>query len=204
MRAPCSRSALASRPSSVTSTSAPIARGADVEVDRAPADAVAADRGARTPRPSGGAAGRAQDRDAVQAGELDRHVGAGLVDRIDRDALAVDVDADAERRRMSAVMSTSPMSGRWGWCWACVPSTAATMCLVTAFFDPLTSTSPRSGPLGRMCQASAVGGVHQCEATGPTRPFGRADGPRSVVEGGCRSAVPSLTCALTRTRGDRV
>ncbi len=34
---------------------------------------------------------------------------------------------------------------------------AATMCLVTAFFDPATWTSPRSGPLGSMCQAGPAG-----------------------------------------------
>jgi hypothetical protein len=34
------------------------------------------------------------------------------------------------------------------------PRIAATMCLVTAFFDPLTSTSPLSGPAGSISQAS--------------------------------------------------
>ena len=36
------------------------------------------------------------------------------------------------------------------------PIRAATMCLVTAFFDPATWTSPRSGPLGSMCQTASL------------------------------------------------
>jgi hypothetical protein len=59
--------------------------------------------------------------------------------------------------RMSAVMPTSPTSGALVIVLGAVPSMAATMCLVTAFFDPLTSTSPTSGPLGWMCQAAARG-----------------------------------------------
>ena len=58
--------------------------------------------------------------------------------------------------RMSAVMPTSPTAGALVMVLGRVPSMAATMCLVTAFFDPLTWTSPTRGPLGRMCQASAV------------------------------------------------
>ena len=56
---------------------------------------------------------------------------------------------------MSAVMPTSPTSGALVIVLGSVPSMAATMCLVTAFLDPLTATSPTSGPLGRMCHASA-------------------------------------------------
>ncbi|MEZ5138444.1 MAG: hypothetical protein R2711_06670 [Acidimicrobiales bacterium] len=51
-------------------------------------------------------------------------------------------------RRMSAVICTSPTSGTWRMVLAPSPSTAATMCLVTAFFEPRMNTSPRSGPEG--------------------------------------------------------
>ena len=57
--------------------------------------------------------------------------------------------------RMSAVMPTSPTAGALEMVLGSVPSMAATMCLVTAFLDPLTFTWPTNGPLGRMCQASA-------------------------------------------------
>ena len=58
---------------------------------------------------------------------------------------------------MSAVMPTSPTSGALVIMLGSVPRTAATMCLVTAFFEPLTCTSPTSGPLGWMLQAVSAG-----------------------------------------------
>ena len=56
--------------------------------------------------------------------------------------------------RMPAVMSTSPTSGTLVMVLGPCPRMAATMCLVTAFLEPRTSTSPRSGPAGSMSQAS--------------------------------------------------
>ena len=58
---------------------------------------------------------------------------------------------------MSAVIRTSPTSGALVIVLGSVPSMAATMCLVTAFLEPVTRTSPTSGPLGWMLQASAAG-----------------------------------------------
>ena len=58
-------------------------------------------------------------------------------------------------RRMSAVMPTSPTAGALVIVDGESPMRAATMCLVTAFFDPATRTSPRSGPLGSMCQTAS-------------------------------------------------
>ena len=49
---------------------------------------------------------------------------------------------------IAAVMSTSPTSGAFLIVLGPSPSIAATMCLVTAFFDPRTAMSPRSGPDG--------------------------------------------------------
>ena len=49
---------------------------------------------------------------------------------------------------IAAVMSTSPTSGAFLIVLGPSPSIAATMCLVTAFFDPRTWMSPRSGPDG--------------------------------------------------------
>src|SRR5260370_15612405 len=55
---------------------------------------------------------------------------------------------------IAAVMSTSPTSGALRIALGPSPSIAATMCLVTAFFDPRTWISPRSGPDGSTCQVS--------------------------------------------------
>ena len=53
-------------------------------------------------------------------------------------------------------MSTSPTSGALRIVLGPSPSIAATMCLVTAFFDPRTPISPRSGPDGSTCQVSVT------------------------------------------------
>src|SRR6202035_1319347 len=53
---------------------------------------------------------------------------------------------------IAAVMSVSPTSGTLRIVLGASPSIAATMCLVTAFFDPRTRISPRSGPDGSTCQ----------------------------------------------------
>jgi hypothetical protein len=53
-------------------------------------------------------------------------------------------------------MSTSPTSGALRIVLGPSPSIAATMCLVTAFFDPRTTMSPRSGPDGSTCQVSVT------------------------------------------------
>src|ERR1700716_3747920 len=57
---------------------------------------------------------------------------------------------------MAAVISTSPTSGTLRIVLGPSPSIAATMCLDTAFFDPRTRMSPRSGPDGSTCQAPAM------------------------------------------------
>ena len=57
---------------------------------------------------------------------------------------------------IAAVMSTSPTSGAFLIVLGPSPSIAATMCLVTAFFDPRTEMSPRSGPDGSTCQVSVT------------------------------------------------
>jgi len=57
---------------------------------------------------------------------------------------------------IAAVMSTSPTSGAFLMVLGPSPSIAATMCLVTAFFDPRTVMSPRSGPDGSTCQVSVT------------------------------------------------
>jgi len=59
-------------------------------------------------------------------------------------------------RRMSAVMATSPTSGALSIVLGPAAMNAATMCLVTAFFEPRTRTSPRSGPTGSTCQAGVL------------------------------------------------
>ena len=53
-------------------------------------------------------------------------------------------------------MSTSPTSGAFRMVLGSSPSIAATMCLVTAFFDPRTEISPRSGPDGSTCHVSVT------------------------------------------------
>src|ERR1700722_8895672 len=53
-------------------------------------------------------------------------------------------------------MSTSPTSGAFVIVLCPSPSIAATMCLVTAFFDPRTQMSPRSGPDGSTCHVSVT------------------------------------------------
>jgi len=57
---------------------------------------------------------------------------------------------------IAAVMSTSPTSGAFLIVLGPSPSIAATMCLVTAFFDPRTAMSPRSGPDGSTCHVSVT------------------------------------------------
>ena len=74
-------------------------------------------------------------------------------------------------RRMSAVMLTSPTSGALLIVDGESARRAATMCLVTAFFAPATTTSPRRGPLGSMCHAgpavAVAAGSMGSEATSP-------------------------------------
>ena len=74
-------------------------------------------------------------------------------------------------RRMSAVMPTSPTAGALVMVDGESPIRAATMCLVTAFFDPATWTSPRSGPLGSMCQTArvSIGRLGEARGTGTAR-----------------------------------
>ena len=64
----------------------------------------------------------------------------------------------ARERSIDAVMSISPISGQLRTVLGVLPSSAATMCLVTAFFEPFTLTSPLSGPTGSIRQ-ELLGGV---------------------------------------------
>ena len=83
---------------------------------------------------------------------------------------------------MSAVMATSPTDGALVMVLGSVPSRAATMCLVTAFLDPLTLTCPTRGPLGRMRQASGHRLDHGVRGSaGPRR---AADNPCDEPQGG--------------------
>ena len=88
-------------------------------------------------------------------------------------------------RRMSAVMATSPTSGTWRMTLGPSPSTAATMCLVTAFFEPRMKTSPRRGPEGATDQA--LGGIMARVRRHPAPAPRRADGP----DGGSRAGHPA-------------
>ncbi len=69
-------------------------------------------------------------------------------------------------RRMSAVMPTSPTFGALVIVDGVSAKSAATMCLVTAFFEPATTTSPRNGPLGSMCHAGPSGSTTTGAAAG--------------------------------------
>ena len=96
-----------------TSTSAPICwRALDVEVDRPAPDAVAADQ--RHERLVGPVEQRAeqQDRDAVEAGELERHPrrAAPACGTTVIEPPSMSTSRPIERR-MSAVMPTSPTAG---------------------------------------------------------------------------------------------
>jgi hypothetical protein len=62
-------------------------------------------------------------------------------------------------RSIEAVISTSPTRGAFEIRLGPSPSRAATMCLVTAFFEPRTVTSPRSGPVGSIFQALVMGAI---------------------------------------------
>ena len=55
-------------------------------------------------------------------------------------------------RSMPAVMSTSPSRGALVTMLGVLASRAATISLVTAFFDPVMRTSPRRGPIGSIRQ----------------------------------------------------
>ena len=56
------------------------------------------------------------------------------------------------------VISTSPMSGQFEIVEGEFPRSDATKCLVTAFLDPRTATSPVRGPIGSTIQASVLFG----------------------------------------------
>ena len=88
-----------------------------------------------------------------------------------------------------------------GW----VPSMAATMCLVTAFFDPLTCDLAHERTVG-----ADVPGLGRGDASIGARVLaagGGADEPErhaSCVAGSERCPRTTLTGVRTRTRGDRV
>ena len=96
-------------------------------------------------------------------------------------------------------MPTSPTAGALVIVDGVSAMSAATMCLVTAFLDPATATSPRSGPEGSMRQASAGsvrgrggGGVHglRVPAAGRGPPAPPRQGPASSSVDG---VAPHLT-----------
>ncbi len=58
-------------------------------------------------------------------------------------------------RRMLAVIPTSPTAGALEMVDGESAMRAATMCLVTAFLEPATRTSPRRGPLGSISQEAS-------------------------------------------------
>ena len=88
---------------------------------------------------------------------------------------------------IAAVMSTSPTSGAFLIVLGPSPSIAATMCLVTAFFDPRTPISPRSGPDGSTCHVSVtlttVGAppVRSAQFTSPPPPRGDRDNSEKTL-----------------------
>src|SRR5215469_421899 len=67
-------------------------------------------------------------------------------------------------------MSTSPTSGTLRMVLGPSPSIAATMCFDTAFFDPRTRISPRSGPDGSTCQVPAMQITVRANPPTPRRP----------------------------------
>ena len=158
-----------------------------MEVDGAAADSVAADDGHERLVVAGEQGSEQQDRDAVEPGELSGTLASGLsTGSIEMRSPSISTPTPSEVR-MSAVIPTSPTSGALVIVLGAVPSMAATMCLVTAFFDPLTSTSPTSGPLGWMCQAAARGsfiGRRVTAGDGPeTHHLWPLPGPGLVVAG---------------------
>src|SRR4051812_48747007 len=58
------------------------------------------------------------------------------------------------------VISISPISGQFWITQGSSARRAATMCLVAAFFEPRTVTSPWSGPIGSILQVVAIDGVY--------------------------------------------
>ena len=63
--------------------------------------------------------------------------------------------------RILRVMPTSPMSGALMMVLGPLPSRVATMCLVTAFFEPRTRTEPDSGPAGSTTQVPPDGALNE-------------------------------------------
>ncbi len=108
-------------------------------------------------------------------------------------------------RRMSAVMPTSPTFGALVIVEGLSPIRAATMCLVTAFFEPATSTSPLSGPLGSMCQAgpvpSGVGSVTEPAMGREATPGDLAPDPPPRSGAGNRRGGPAPRPAGPARRG---
>ena len=104
----------------------------------------------------------------------------------------------------SVVMPTSPTSGTLWIVEGELPMTAATMCLVMAFFDPATRTSPRSGPEGSTAQAVAgasdAGGVMERVYGRSSRPLPAGTVPAAAPR---RSGSGRGTALSGRRRGPR-
>src|SRR6516165_11870723 len=110
---------------------------------------------------------------------------------------------------IAAVMSTSPTSGALRIVLGPSPSIAATMCLLTAFFDPRTEMSPRSGPDGSTSQVSVT---QTTVGAWPARPGAIASARRrarvrtpilKVTVGELRSRPAHDRASLVRPGGER-
>src|SRR5580693_10701917 len=100
---------------------------------------------------------------------------------------------------IAAVMSTSPTSGTLRMVLGASPSIAATMCLETAFFDPRTRISPRSGPDGSTCQVSVTLITVRAKLPGPGQLDGVAGTAPAARSGSITRANARGPCAAGET-----
>ncbi len=89
--------------------------------------------------------------------------------------------AAPRERSIPAVMSTSPSRGALRTTLGVSASRAATMSLVTAFFDPEMRTSPRRGPTGSIPHVTWPG---ELAGGGEPRPTGSGTGAIMAPAGG--------------------
>src|SRR5260370_6250971 len=108
---------------------------------------------------------------------------------------------------IAAVTSTSPTSGALRIVLGPSPSIAASMCLVTAFFDPRTPMSPRSGPDVSTCQVAVTlttvgalpAGLGAVQRT--VRPSAGSTGPAGATwPGGALTGVAASSRSLRQGR----
>src|SRR2546423_1409000 len=112
---------------------------------------------------------------------------------------------------IDAVMSTSPMRGARSMTLGLSARRAATICLVTAFFEPLMTTSPRNGPLGSTTQVGGAAIAVTVEVAAPVDLASRQDIARWVAKspavkgaargdgamGNARRAAPFVIVVMT-------